>query len=340
MEQKLTLKDTKTDMIKAYDELLAKYKEKEQEDKSTGKETEAKNKYEKTLIERTSNDTVESIVKGLTDLKLDLSKTLSVLSDKLTSEANKLGEIQEAITIETKNLEEIHDIKLAAETLGNLISTHERKKKASEEEITAMRAQWEKEQEEHQRTVKERDEKVKKEREREAEEYNYTLTLSRKKEKDAYGEEKAALKKALKEERESQENELSEREIAVASQEKEIAEIRTKASSFPGELAKAVSDAKKESTELSENRAKQKADLLAKEIEGEKKLAELKIKHLEETAAKQTGQIKDLMEQLNKSNLQVQSIATQAIEGASGAKALSSINEIALEQAKNAGAKK
>lgn len=240
-------------------------------------------------MKNTSGYTVESIVKGLTGLKLDLSRTLSDLSDKLTSEANKLGDIQEAIKIETKNLEEIHGIKIAAETLDNLINTHEDKKKAFEEEVTMMRAQFEKEKEDNQMSVKERDEKVKKEREREAEEYNYNLTMLRKKEKDAYEEEKAALKKALKEERKAQENELTGREAAVASQEKEIAELRNKVLSFPDDLKKAAENAKKEAVELSENRAKQKADLLAKEIEGDKKLAELKIKNLEDITARQAA---------------------------------------------------
>ena len=117
-------------------------------------------------------------------------------------------------------------------------------------------------------------------------------------------------------------------------------ELRVKAEVFPAELAKAVEKAKKETTALIEGQAKQKAELLAKEVEGREKVAELKIKTLESAIAKQATQIESLSKQLNNATSQVQNIAIRAIEGASGVKALSAVNEIALEQAKNVGAKK
>ena len=73
--------------------------------------------------------TVENIVKGLTNLKLDLGKTLTDLSDRLIAETNKLSEIQQAIATETKNLEEIYDIKVAVETMATFIQTNEERKK-------------------------------------------------------------------------------------------------------------------------------------------------------------------------------------------------------------------
>ena len=114
MEQKLTMKNKKEDILKKYEELLANYKEKEKVARGIDEET--KEVAPKTVVEKVSIYTVENIVKGLANLKLDLSKTLTDLSDKLIAETNKLNEIQQAITAETKNLEEIYDIKVAAET--------------------------------------------------------------------------------------------------------------------------------------------------------------------------------------------------------------------------------
>jgi len=338
MEQKLTMKNKKEEILKKYEELLANYKEKEKV--AGGIDKEAKEAAPKTVVERVSIYTVENIVKGLANLKLDLSKTLTDLSDKLIAETNKLNEIQQAITTETKNLEEIYDIKIAAETMAAFIQTNEEKKKAFQEEMAIMRGQWEKEQKEHELAVKERDANLKKEKERETEEYAYNLALLRKKDKDAYEAEKAVLKKALKEEREAEEKKLDEREAAVAAQEAEITELRAKAEVFPAELAKAVEKAKKETIVLIEEQAKQKAELLAKEVEGKEKVADLKIKTLESTIAKQAIHIESLSKQLNSATSQAQNIAVKVIEGASGVKALSAVNEIALEQAKNVGAKK
>jgi hypothetical protein len=51
--------------------------------------------------------------------------------------------------------------------------------------------------------------------------------------------------------------------------------------------------------------------------------------------ARQQAQIAAIEKQLGEAKQQVQDIAVKAIEGASGAKALSHINQIAMEQAKN-----
>jgi colicin import membrane protein len=63
-------------------------------------------------------------------------------------------------------------------------------------------------------------------------------------------------------------------------------------------------------------------------------VADLRIKSLEETVARQYTQIEGLGQRLEEAKKQVQDIAIKAIEGASGAKALSHVNQIAMEQAK------
>ncbi|MGD0090311.1 MAG: hypothetical protein ABSE73_10365 [Planctomycetota bacterium] len=63
-------------------------------------------------------------------------------------------------------------------------------------------------------------------------------------------------------------------------------------------------------------------------------MAEMRIKSLEETVARQFAQIESLGQRLEEAKKQVQDIAIKAIEGASGAKALSHVNQIAMEQAK------
>ena len=74
--------------------------------------------------------------------------------------------------------------------------------------------------------------------------------------------------------------------------------------------------------------------LLKKEAETEKRLSIMPVKTLEETIARQSAQIVALQKQVDEAKQQVQDIAVKAIEGASGAKALAHINQIAMEQAK------
>ena len=73
---------------------------------------------------------------------------------------------------------------------------------------------------------------------------------------------------------------------------------------------------------------------MAKEREADGRVSELRIKTLEESFARQTTQIAALQKQLDDAKQQVQDIALKAIEGASGARALSHVNQIAMEQAK------
>jgi len=75
--------------------------------------------------------------------------------------------------------------------------------------------------------------------------------------------------------------------------------------------------------------------LAKKDAEAEKRLAELRAKTLEWAPARNAAQIATLKKQLAEAKQQVQDIAVRAIEGASGARALSHINQIAMEQAKN-----
>ena len=75
--------------------------------------------------------------------------------------------------------------------------------------------------------------------------------------------------------------------------------------------------------------------LTKKDAEAEMRLAELRAKSMEEALARNMAHIATLEKQLAEAKQQVQDIAVKAIEGASGARALSHINQIAMEQAKN-----
>ncbi len=330
-----TMKNTKTEMVQAYNDLLKKYQDVEKLAKSVPQEVKAKKVAEEKIVKVATDLTSDKIIKGVGDLKIHINKTLTDVSDKLLGEEKKLGDIQQAIEIQKKHLEELYDIQVAAGTVHQLIQEHEEKKIAFETEMTTTRDNWEKEQESHQALIVERNAQVKKEREREQDEFDYSLKITRKKDKDAYDEKKVLLEKELKEKRETQEKELTEREAVVVAQETELADLKAQVDAFPKELETAVAAAEKEIVEQTKKEALQNANLIGKETEGALKLAEQKIKTLEETVAKQNAQINTLSKQLQDATSQVQGIALKAIEGASGVKALSAVNEIALEQAKN-----
>ena len=348
--EQLAMKQTKAEMIRAYDELLKKLNAKAESGLSE-KKLEQKKKAEKEVVVKASTCTVESIVKDLADLHLNVGKALSEVSEELVGETNKLKEIQQAIEIEKANLEELHDIHLTADTLSARVQEHEEKRQAFEAEMKDQeekfglemeqkRTEWKKEQDEHEQAIKERNAELKKLRQREEEEYKYNLNHQRKKEKDVYEEEKKSLMANLEEMRINQEKEFEEREVVITDKEKQFAEMAKKVELFPAELSKAVKEAETAVYKKTSEDAKIQAQLVAKEVDTERRVAELKIKILESTAKEHKEKLQQTMEQLADANENVQNIAVKAIEGASGAKTLSAVSEIALEQAKKPEASK
>ena len=140
--------------------------------------------------------------------------------------------------------------------------------------------------------------------------------------------------KKNQERQETLEKGWQQREAALKEHEEELVRLRRDAESFPVRLRSEADDAALRARQETGARFEQELLVLKKDAEGEKRLAELRIRALEETVAHQAAQIATLEKYLAEAKQQVQDIAVKAIEGASGAKALAHINQIAMEQAK------
>jgi hypothetical protein len=278
---------------------------------------------------------VEDVVKGISNLGLDLSKALAGVSEKLVQEVNRLSSAREAVELERKEIDRLHKIDVASTALDQLVQDYARKKEELESEIAAQRLSWDEELKRTERDRKEQEENLRKQRQREIDEYEYKKTLERKKAQDKYEEEMKLLEKQNREKQEALEKSWQQREAALKVQEEESARLRSESEGFQAKLEKACAQAAAEATRATAQKFEQQILLLKKESEAEKRLAELQIKTLEDTLTRQSAQMAALQKQLDEAKQQVQEIAVKAIEGASGAKALSHINQIAMEQAKH-----
>jgi hypothetical protein len=117
-------------------------------------------------------------------------------------------------------------------------------------------------------------------------------------------------------------------------QEQELLLLREEKREFPESVKTESEKAAVLAAKAAEQKFEQEILLLKKESETEKRLASLQVKTLEDTIARQAAQIEALQKQVEEAKQQVQDIAVKAIEGASGARALAHINQIAMEQAK------
>ncbi len=335
MEPQVSTKSTKNEILAAYEDLLQKVQEKKTEEP---KKIQERQKQE-TIVKSAAELSYEGIVKEVADLKVNLSSVLDKLGSSFVSEFRKFEELQQAIGLEQKNLEDLYQLSANTDSLSVMLLAQKEKKEQFEQEmaarksefeerikndkerfeteITEKRALWKKEQEANQQKAKEETDLLKKNQKREEEEFQYNLKISRKKEADLYEEKKQKLEKELVEKKVAFEKEFTEREAKVKETENELNELRTKAAAFPSELEKAVSSSIKTTTEKLETTFRFEKELKEKETTGELKLKDQIIETLRNKIKDMEASLKELSQKTVTAEANVKDIAIKAIESSS-----------------------
>ncbi len=335
MEQEVTSKNTKNQILDAYNELLQKVQEQKSQEPKKVKEE----KQNLELTQKAKSLSNEGIVKEVAALKVNFSSALDKLGDQFVSEYNKFEELQKAISIERKNLEELYQLSANTDSLAVMLMAQKEQKEKFEQEMTQRReeltekinrekeqhetemgekrALWKKEQDERAAAEKEEAANRKKERDREEEEYLYNLKLNRKKEVDIYEDKKQKLDRELTEKKAAFEKEFQERKTAIEEAETELNELRIKNAEFPAELEKAVNDAVKATADKLKAEHKFEMQLRDKETEGELKLKDQAIAALTSKIKEMEATIKEMSQKTATAESSVKDIAMKAIESSS-----------------------
>jgi hypothetical protein len=347
--KKLTLSNTKQEMLEAYQTVLKQLEAHREIELKPEKRLEEKKAKE--VIQVAESLSSEGVAKEISNLKIETGKMLAQISDRLEEEINKFKAVQSAIVLKEKELQELYEIEKAAVTLAALIETQNQrreafelemgeKKEALNQEIETLRAEREKEKKEYEEETKERDSLEKKKREREKEDYDYSFKREQKLTKDKFEDEKAKLEKEVHLKKEQMEAELGLREKTLADREEELNDLRKKVGAFPKEMEIAVTRVIKDTTEKLGLEARNREELQKKEFMGEKNVLTTRIESLEKTVKEQSEQISRLSQQLEKAYQQVQDIAVKTIEGSSGGKSLAALQQWMNEQAKKTSQEK
>jgi len=341
--KKLTVSNTKQEMLEAYNAVLKQLEAQKEAEMKPEKKLEEKKAKE--VVQVAESLSTEGVAKEISNLKIEASRTLAQISDRLEEEVNKFRSVQNAIALKEKELQELYEIERSAVTLAALIESQNQKRQQFEsemaekkesltQEIEALRAEREKEKNEYEAETKERDLAEKKRRDREKEEYEYSFKREQKLTKDKFEDEKAKLEKEIQVKREQMENELKAREKTIAEREEELNELRKKVSAFPKEMETAIAKAVKDATERLNLEAKNREELQRREFMGEKNVLTTRIESLEKTVKEQSEQIAKLSQQLEKAYQQVQDIAVKTIEGSSTIKSFANLQQWIGEQAR------
>ncbi|MDZ8093400.1 MAG: hypothetical protein RMZ42_15910 [Nostoc sp. DedQUE05] len=350
--KKPTDKNTKVEILQAYEELAKEKAALKSELDKVGKESQSGTKEQPKLeqkiamnqlssVQQKMNNTIESLAK----IQLGFGSAANELSEQLTTKASNLEEIRRTLEEEIQQLTQLHNLEISDDILDTLIQAYEDNTKAYQEEynqrsevlfqeMLEQRNTWGKEQEEQQRAIKERNENLNKTRQRDAAEYKYNLELQRQLQNDEYEQQQKALYKQLEESLQETEKQWAEREKAISEREKQFEELKAKVEAFPKDKEAAIKKATEEGKGIAHYQAKVKSDLYSKEVEGQKRFYEQRLQSLEQTITNQETRIQNLSKQLESALKQVQDLAVKAIEGTSNVNSYQAIKEIALEQAK------
>lgn len=349
-ETDFSMKNTKQELLDAYNETLKKLYEEEKAQLKP--EQKLKERKDEGILAAVSGISADGVIQETNKLKQDIGGMLNKLTDRLAAEVNKFDQVQLAIEIKERELKEIYEIEKAAATLAALIESQRQEKLLFEEEmaqkqtsltqeIEATKLQWQKEKADRQAETREQQEQETKDRKRQKEEHQYTFEREQQLARDKFEDEKAKLqvdKQALENEmkslKEQTEKELSEREKQIDSREKELESLQAQVAEFPQKLEAAVAKAVEESAERIELETKYQKDLLQKEFEGQRNVFTARIQSLEKTVKEQAEQTAKLSTQQDAAYQKIQDVAVKAIEGASKASSFSDLQYVLSEQIK------
>jgi uncharacterized coiled-coil protein SlyX len=340
---KITMANTKKEMLTAYAQVLKQLKEAEQAELRPEKVREEKAQIEALAVAET--ETGDDVGGKITKLKTDIGKMLTDLSDKLENETTNYQKIKKAVDLKQAELKEIFEIEKAASSLASLIEAHNIKKAEFEaqmarsraeleQEIEATRTDWKKEKQEQENLQKESLAKITKERKQEKEEYTYQFEREKQLALDVFQDEMAKKEKDLADKIEATERDLADKVQDIEQREKRIENLEVQVASFPRELEEALANATKQLEKELKKEAAHNEGLQKSVFDGEKNVLNATIQALEKTVEDQSAQITHLSKQLELAYQKVQEIAEKAIEGSSSAKSLNELQHILSSQSR------
>ena len=141
-------KAPKNEILAAYDELLKKVQEKKTDEP---KKVQEQQKQE-TVVKNAATLSNEGIVKEISGLKVSLSTALDKLNESYITEFRKFEELQQAIQIEKRQLEDLYQLSANTDSLSAMLLAQKEKKEQFEQEMANRKAEL--------------DEKIKTEKER------------------------------------------------------------------------------------------------------------------------------------------------------------------------------
>jgi hypothetical protein len=137
MKTDVSSRNTKNEILDAYNDLLKSIQEKKTEEPKKVQEREK----QETAVKNSGELSNEGIVKNISTLKVNLAASLDKLSENFIGEFRRFEELQQAIQVEKKNLQDLYQILLAPIPGGDAVGQKE-KKEQFEAEMASEKLIW------------------------------------------------------------------------------------------------------------------------------------------------------------------------------------------------------
>lgn len=293
---KVTEKNTKKEILEALREVEAKL-------------------AERRAVVTTTADTVkaaEVVAKKATAKEII---EMNILNDEIT---NKYNDLLSTIDVLTKEIEELHEIKVGLDTLEALMIVQNNKKaefevemaqKKVEEEanIEALKARYNKLSAELREEYAELRKELEKTRKREAEEFEYNLKRERAIENDKWEDEKASREKALS----AKEAAVAEREALAQEKDVKISTLMNEIASLEAKAKENIAIALKEGEAKAEKTCAIKIAGIKKDAEWQDEIAKREIASLKAALKAKEEEAAELRSKLDNAYTRIQEMAIE-----------------------------
>ncbi len=309
-------------IIKAFEKLRTDYQI-ESAQIATKQDLDAQQKN-KELVEQAITYSADNIFQALAQLQSNFGQSIDGITKDMTTEVEKLAQIQRATQVENQHVKTFQNLQIAAEALNILQQEHEnalqnleegerKKHEALEKEISKQREVWQQQEETSENANKKLESKQVKKRQSEEDEYDYKSQWQHTEYEDEYDKRKRLLERKLNDESQVKEKNWAEREQILDKHQDKFEEYKKKLEEMPKELGEAKKKAREDGIKDTSRQEENKAKLLEKEREGKLKAFELRIESLSKTVDEQKVQITQLLDKLETASQQIQELAKTAV---------------------------
>jgi hypothetical protein len=304
----ISLKNTKEQILAAYNEAIELAKKKNQE---TPAQIQVKQERHK-QVEEVKTTGYEQVIIQLGQLKTDCMRSVDEFMQTIGREFERFNKLESAISLEQQHLESLYGIKEEANTLSAVLLAHQKQKEEFKSKMLDEELGWQQKITQLEADYKERKAESDKQRKREEEEYTYNLNQARKIDKDKYEQQKQVSLQEIGLKKQA----LEAREQEILAKEQEFTVLQQRVANLDKEITTKLTEVEANTTKILQTEFKYKQTLVEEQNKRSVELLQQKIELLEQKINEQTQVIDALNSKLQMAQEQTQSIAHKALETA------------------------